>query len=132
MIRQPQNKSRRIMIANRGEIASRVAILLQGKIITIGTPNEITATGKELTKISVRVEGPSLLKSDIKFPDVAQYLLKDEYKIYFSTNPGKTVSSIIEYVSRQKDSLIDLRVERPSLEDRFLEITNTRVKNESF
>jgi len=68
----------------------------------------------------------SLSKADIKFPDVTQCLLKDEYKIFFSKNPGKTVSSIIEYISEQKDNLIDLRVERPSLEDRFLEITKAK------
>jgi len=113
-------------MAEAEKIASRVAILLQGKIVALGTPNEITATGAGLTKISVRVEGLSLSKADIKFPDVTQCLLKDEYKIFFSKNPGKTVSSIIEYISEQKDNLIDLRVERPSLEDRFLEITKTK------
>lgn len=115
-------------MAEAEKMATRVAILLQGKIIIIGTPREVTATGAGLTKISVRVEGSSLSKPNIKFPDVAQYLSKDEYKIYFSANPGKTVSSIIEYISKQKDNLIDLRVERPSLEDRFLEITNTKAK----
>ena len=113
-------------MAEAEKIASRVAILLQGKIAALGTPNEITAAGAGLTKISVRVEGLSLSKPDIKFPDVTQSLSKDDYKIFFSTNPGKTVSSIIEYISEQKDSLIDLRVERPSLEDRFLEITKTK------
>jgi ABC-2 type transport system ATP-binding protein len=113
-------------MAEAEKIASRVAILLQGKIVALGTPNEITATGAGLTKISVRVEGLSLSKADIKFPDVTQRLSKDEYKIFFTKNPGKTVSSIIEYIAEQKDSLIDLRVERPSLEDRFLEITKTK------
>ena len=113
-------------MAEAEKIASRVAILLQGKIVALGTPNEITATGAGLTKISVRVEGPSLSKPDINFPDVTQQLSKDDYKIFFSKNPGKTVSSIIEYISEQKDNLIDLRVERPSLEDRFLEITKTK------
>jgi len=114
-------------MAEAEKIASRVAILLQGKIVALGTPNEITATGAGLTKISVRVEGLSLSKPDIKFPDVTQRLSKDEYKIFFSKNPGKTVSSIIEYISEQKDNLIDLRVERPSLEDRFLEITKIKA-----
>ncbi len=115
-------------MAEAEKIADRVAILLKGKIITIGTPREITTSGAGLTKISVNIEGSSLSKSGIKFPAVTQYLSKDEYKIYFSSDPGKTVSAIIEYISKQKDSLIDLRVERPSLEDRFMEITNTKVK----
>ena len=46
-----------------------------------------------------------------------------EYAIYFSTDPGPTVSAILEFLAAENDSLIDLRVERPSLEERFLEIT---------
>ena len=131
MIKELQQSGTTILLATHDmaeaeKIASRVAILLQGKIVALGTPNEITATGAGLTKISVRVEGESLSKHDIKFPDVTQHLSKDEYKIFFTKNPGKTVSSIIEYISGQKDNLIDLRVERPSLEDRFLEITKTK------
>lgn len=133
MMKELQESGTTILLATHDmaeaeKMATRVAILLQGKIITIGTPSEITASGAGLTKISVRVEGSSLSKPNIKFPDVTQYLSKDEYKIYFSTDPGKTVSAIIEYISKQKNSLIDLRVERPSLEDRFLEITNTKAK----
>jgi len=114
-------------MAEAEKMASRVAILLGGKIVALGTPNEITSTGAGLTKISVRVEGSSLSSPDKRFPNVTQHSSKDEYKIFFSQNPGKTVSAIIEYISEQKDTLIDLRVERPSLEDRFLEITNIKA-----
>ena len=115
-------------MAEAEKIANRVAILLKGKIVTTGTPREITATGAGLTKISVRVEGSSLSKLNIKFPGVMQSISIDEYMIYYSTDLGLTVSALIEYISKQKDELIDLRVERPSLEDRFLEITNTEIK----
>ena len=52
-------------------------------------------------------------------------MVKDEYSIYFSTDIGSTVGAIIDHIGTQEDTLIDLRVERPSLEDRFLEITTT-------
>ena len=137
MIKELQESGTTILLATHDmaeaeKMANRVAILLNGKIVTIGTPREITATGAGLTKISVRVEGSSLTKPNIKFPEVNQSVSKDEYMIYYSTNPGPTVSAIIEYISKQKDELIDLRVERPSLEERFLEITSIKTKNESF
>lgn len=50
-------------------------------------------------------------------------MFKDDYAIYYSTNPGTTVSAIIKHIEAGDDTLIDLRVERPSLEERFLEIT---------
>jgi ABC-2 type transport system ATP-binding protein len=46
-----------------------------------------------------------------------------DYTILFSTDIGSTVSAIIARIEAEGDTLIDLRVERPSLEDRFLEIT---------
>ena len=112
-------------MAEAEEMSDRVAILLHGKIAATGTPLELTATGASLTKVSVRTKGPSLSDPGVTFPAVSQSVSKDDYHIYFSTDIGPTVSAIIARVEAQKDTLIDLRVERPSLEDRFLEITTT-------
>jgi ABC-2 type transport system ATP-binding protein len=114
-------------MAEAEQMSDRVAILLQGKIVSIGTPMEITATGAGLTKISVRTQASSLSAAGVSFPAVSQHTLKDEYSIYFSSDIGPTVSAIIAHIAAQGDALIDLRVERPSLEDRFLEITNSGV-----
>ena len=110
-------------MAEAEELSDRIAILLRGRIAATGTPMEITATGAGLTKVSVRTTGASLSEQGINFPAVSQHLSKDEYDIYFSTDIGPTVSAIIEHIEAVGDKLIDLRVERPSLEDRFLEIT---------
>ncbi len=110
-------------MAEAEEMSDRVAILLGGKIVATGTPMEITATGAGLTKVSVRTKEGSLSDPGITFPAVSQQALKEEYNIYFSTDIGPTVSAIIAHIESQEDTLIDLRVERPSLEDRFLEIT---------
>jgi len=112
-------------MAEAEEMSDRVAILLNRKIVTIGTPMEITATGAGLTKVSVRTQGPSLSDPDLTFPAVSQRTSKEENDIFFSTDIGPTVSAIIAHIEAQGDTLIDLRVERPSLEDRFLEITRT-------
>jgi ABC-2 type transport system ATP-binding protein len=110
-------------MAEAEELADRIAILLNGKIVTVGTPMEITATGAGLTKVSVRTQNSSLSASDIAIPAVSKRASKDEYSIFFSTDIGPTLSAIISYIESQQDALVDLRVERPSLEDRFLEIT---------
>ena len=132
MMREQQAAGTTIILATHDmaeaeQMSDRVAILLQSKIVNIGTPMEITATGAGLTKISVRTQTSSLSAPGITFPAVSQHKLKDEYNIYFSSDIGPTVSAIIAYLAAQGDALIDLRVERPSLEDRFLEITNSGV-----
>ena len=112
-------------MAEAEEMSDRIAILLHGKVVTTGTPMEVTATGAGLTKVSVRTVGSSLSDPGVTFPAVSQRVSKDEYSIYFSTDIGPTVSAIIAHIQAKQDKLIDLRVERPSLEDRFLEITTT-------
>lgn len=129
MMRELQSAGTTIILATHDmaeaeEMSDRVAILLKGKIVSIGTPLEITATGEGLTKISVRTQDSTLSAPGIAFPAVRQHTVKDEYNIYFSSDIGPTVSAIIAHIESHKDTLIDLRVERPSLEDRFLEITN--------
>ena len=112
-------------MAEAEELSDRVAILLKGKIVAVGTPMEITSTGAGLTKVSVRTQNTCLAAPSISLPAVSQHLFKDEYNIYFSSDIGPLLSAIIAATEANGDTLIDLRVERPSLEDRFLEITNT-------
>jgi ABC-2 type transport system ATP-binding protein len=111
-------------MAEAEKLADRVAILLRGRIVATGSPRELTATGSGLTKVSVRTEESSLSRDDVSLPAVQQRLVKDEYAVFYSTDPGPTVAAILGALDDRGDRLIDLRVERPSLEERFLEITD--------
>ncbi len=111
-------------MAEAEKMTDRVAILLQGRIVATGSPTELTATGAGTTKVSVRSEDALLVKDDRTFPAVDQRFINEEYAIYYSTDPGPTVSAILSYLEDRGDRLIDLRVERPSLEERFLELTD--------
>ena len=133
MMRELQTAGTTIILATHDmaeaeQMSDRVGILLHGKLVSVGTPMEITATGAGLTKISVRTQESSLSVQSAAFPAVSQHIFKDDYNIYFSSDIGPTVSAIIAHIGAENDPLIDLRVERPSLEDRFLEITNTGVR----
>ncbi len=110
-------------MAEAEKLADRVAILLSGRIVAAGSPRELTATGAGLTKVSVRSEQALLLAENGRFPAVQQRRVKEDYAIYFSQDPGPTVAAILDYLADHADRLIDLRVERPSLEERFMEIT---------
>lgn len=129
LLREYKEKGTTIVLATHDmaeaeELSDRVAILLQGKLVAVDTPLAITATGAGLTKVSVNTRCGSLLQTLEAIPAVSQHLIKEQYAIFFSTNIGQTVAAIIDRVEGAEDTLLDLRVERPSLEDRFLELTN--------
>ncbi len=130
LMREIQSEGATIILATHDmaeaeEMSDRLAILLRGKTVMIGSPMDITSTGAGLTKISVRTKDSTLSAPDLSFPAVSRQTVNDEYFIYYSTDIGPTVSAIIEHIESRADTLLDLRVERPSLEDRFLEITSS-------
>jgi ABC-2 type transport system ATP-binding protein len=128
LMRQLQASGATILLATHDmaeaeEMADRIAILLGGRIAATGTPLEITASGAGLTKITARTENACLSRPDAAFPGVSRSQWKGDYAVYYSASTGPTVSAIIAYIDAQSDRLVDLRIERPSLEDRFIEIT---------
>lgn len=115
-------------MAEAEAMADRVAILLQGRIAAAGTPRELTAAGEGLTKILVRTAGSCL--AGVSFRGVARAARQGEYSVYFTASPGPAVAAIIDFIEASGDRLIDLRVERPTLEERFLELTNGTAQKE--
>lgn len=110
-------------MAEAEALSSRIVILLNGRIADSGTPMQITARGNGLTKISVKTVDSSLENMDGKLPGVQVVSPGDDYLVYYSNDIGSTLGAIIRKIESSGDKLVDLRVQRPSLEERFLEIT---------
>lgn len=128
MLQEFRSKGMTIILATHDmaeaeTMSDRVAIILNGKIAATGTPMEITAKGSGLTKVSVRTKNSCLSQVEKELPSVSRKSMKDDYLVLFSTNISPTLSAVISAIESAGDTLIDLRVERPTLEDRFLEIT---------
>ena len=111
-------------MAEAEKMTDRVAILLQGQIVASGTPKEITATGSAYTKVSVRSETDSLKARSAALPGVVRTAFDEDYVILWTTNIAATVTAVLAGLQAANDPLVDLRVERPTLEERFLEITH--------
>ena len=109
-------------MAEAERMTDRVAILLRGRIVAVGSPRQLTAAGEGLTKISVRSER-STLGDGSDLDSVDQAGVSDEYTVMFTRSVAPTIAAILERLEHSEDPLIDLRVERPSLEERFLELT---------
>jgi ABC-2 type transport system ATP-binding protein len=109
-------------MAEAERMTDRVAILLHGTIVAVGTPRQLTASGEGLTKISVRSEQGTL--GDGSDLDAVTHAGEtEEYTIVFTNRVAPTIATILDRLERAQDPLVDLRVERPSLEERFLELT---------
>ncbi len=105
-------------MAEAEHLAGRVAVLMGGRIVAAGSPRELTSTGNGLTKISVRTSRESVHSS----PAFSEFRRDGEYAVALSDSPGPLVARLMDHIQANGDTLLDLRVERPSLEERFLEL----------
>jgi ABC-2 type transport system ATP-binding protein len=115
-------------MAEAEKMADHVAILLRGKIVASGTPRELTAKGSTLTRISISTTGKIFLDDALVLPGVQRKSFQDEYFVGLSVDVGLTLKAMLARVEEHNDTIVDLRVERPSLEERFLEITSEKGK----
>lgn len=109
-------------MAEAESLCDRIAILLHGKIAVTGTPAQITSAGQAETRITLRTKYGCLLpgKDTINARFVSQ---SNNYGIWLCRDTAAAVMELLTKVQQSGDSVEDLRVERPSLEERFLELT---------
>lgn len=108
-------------MAEAEELCDRIAIVIHGKLAVLGTPQEVTAAGNKETRISLRTRLGSLLPG--KSVGEAVFVeSKEGYLEWKARNVAEAVMELLQQVQSNGDSVEDLRVERPSLEERFLEM----------
>ncbi len=108
-------------MAEAETLCDRIAILVGGKIAVCGTPEEITAAGRQNTLVRLRTSHGSLLPGG----NVGTAVFvgeKDGYLEWECRSAADAVIEILGHVRDAGDTVEDLRVERPSLEERFLEV----------
>ncbi len=106
------------------KLADRAAILLRGRIAAMGSPRQLTAAGIQHTRVSVCTEKGTLQDHPVDFPGALRVGVREGYVLYRSADPARTVAALLSWLQQASDPLVDLRVERPTLEERFLEITS--------
>jgi ABC-2 type transport system ATP-binding protein len=111
-------------------LCDRVAIVDQGKIIAMGTPREIQARTLGQSRVEVKTTLP--MNAEIpKFDDAEKYVLSDDRKqlTLFSTRPARTLPELIKWIDQCGLELEDIHLQRPTLEDVFIELTGKRLRD---
>lgn len=108
-------------MAEAETLCDRIAILIGGRLAVLGTPEQVTAAGNAQTRITVRTRYNSLLgQGGIQ---KATYQGETEgFSQWLCQNTAEAVLELLSVAIKANDPVEDLRVERSSLEERFLEI----------
>jgi ABC-2 type transport system ATP-binding protein len=112
------------------KLCDRVAIIDGGKIIAMGTPQQIRDRTAGQSHIEIRFERP-LPDGDLpQWADSTQTSVGENRlsMIVLSTHPARTLVDIVKWIDQLNIELADLHLKRPSLEDVFIEFTGRSLR----
>ena len=104
------------------KLADKVVVLLNGEIAKKGTPEEISQSMSKLTKIVIRTEEPIDNYKNINVNLEKLNESSNYYEVY-SEDINKMLFELVNYVNKNNNKIIDLKVERPNLEETFIKLT---------
>jgi ABC-2 type transport system ATP-binding protein len=112
------------------KLCDRVAIIDEGRIVAMGTPEEIRARTLGQARVEVRCERPVPPGDLPRWPDAdAAQITNDRRTIVVSTRqPARTLVELVRWIDQLGVELADVQLRRPSLEDVFLELTGKRLR----
>jgi ABC-2 type transport system ATP-binding protein len=115
-IRQLKAQGKTIMLASHDMVevetlCDRIAILKDGKIAFSGGPKELTSTLGTMCQIFIKTQEPL---------EIGRY--EQGYSVVQSTNIGDTLYEILKNCRDTHNVVLDVKIERATLEQRFLDI----------
>jgi ABC-2 type transport system ATP-binding protein len=108
-------------MAEAESLCDRIAIIIHGHLVVCGTPQEVTAAGNSETRIKLHTAHDSLLPGQ-SIGEATFVNCHDGYAEWKARDVAGAVMQILGRVQSAGDTVEDLRVERPTLEERFLEL----------
>jgi len=113
-------------MAEAEKLADRAANTRAREIVALGSPPPAHRRRRTGGRASPCHRAGEALRGAGRRSVALLHARENGYSTYLSEDPGKSVSAILSWIEKSGDALIDLRVERPTLEERFLELTQDK------
>jgi ABC-2 type transport system ATP-binding protein len=111
------------------QLCDRIAVIDQGRVIATGTPRGLIARSTAAPSVLVVTERPLAGELLAEFPGV-QELECDGVVARFRTSDVRgCVAALMALLDAQRVELHELHVHRATLEDVFIELTGTRLRD---
>jgi ABC-2 type transport system ATP-binding protein len=117
-------------IEEADKLCDRLAIIDEGTIVAMGTPEEIRSRTLGHARVEVRCEAPLPAGDPPAFADAdAAQIGGDRRTVTVSTRkPARTLVELIRWIDQVGAELADVQLRRPSLEDVFIELTGKSLR----
>ncbi len=111
-------------------LCDRVAIVDSGKVVAIGTPQELQERSANKSSIEIVCDTSLNGLALPEFPEaITSSLSEDGRRLsVISSRPARTLVEIVKWVDGRGIGLDDVHLSRPTLEDVFIELTGKKLR----
>jgi ABC-2 type transport system ATP-binding protein len=109
-------------------VCDKVCVLHQGKVLTSGTPNKIKDIYSSNLEIHLKTHPGkyNLISKKLGNSGIKQIVDKGHKLVIYTPVPEKVLKNILNILPRVKEKLMDVEVEKPSLEEVFESMTGRK------
>ena len=136
LVQQLRREQRTILLTTHyieeaEKLCDRVAIVDEGRIVAMGTPDEIRSRTLGQARVELRCERPLPEGSRLPASSDADAPVVSANRLVVTastTKPARTLVELVRWVDQQGVELADVHLKRPSLEDVFIELTGKSLR----
>lgn len=112
-------------------LCDRVAIIDAGQIIAIGSPRELQQKSGNQSAIEVKLSSPLQESHLPEWPEAIRTTLSEDRReiTVSSKRAARTLVEMIKWIDSQGIELDDVHLNRPTLEDVFIELTGKKLRD---
>src|SRR2546421_245285 len=110
-------------------LCDRVAIIDHGNLIALGSPRELKQRSGNNTRIEVKLARPVTNGTLKGLEGVADAREVDGSYVLHTQRPPQTIVSLVKHLEAEGNELVSLEIASPSLEDVFIEMTGSRLRD---
>ena len=111
------------------KLCDGLAIVDHGRVVAVGSPDELMARSQAVPQISVTTARPLDVGLVRALESVREATAGDGGVRIKSKRVSRTVIEVVNLLESQNNELLDLQIRRPSLEDVFIELTGSSLRD---
>lgn len=108
-------------------LCDRVAIMDRGRLVALGTPRELIQKAGHGTRLEVRLSKPVPPERLSRLDAILDCRETDGTYFLHANPPAQAVVSLIRFLETEGNTLLDMHIAQPSLEDVFVKMTGRRL-----
>jgi ABC-2 type transport system ATP-binding protein len=109
------------------QLCDRVAIIDRGRLVALGSPRELVKKAGQGTRLEIRLSHPVSPARLNQLDAILDCRETDGTYFLHANPPAQAVVSLIRFLEAEGNTLLDMHIARPSLEDIFVEMTGRRL-----